>query len=1153
MSTSAPTGAHFWQALAAVMGAAPEHPDTPQPVSPEPAPAPSGLWTWLATQVDPNNYRPARLPGIEVSRLGGREGLQYIIKNPTADTYLQLTVADWTLWRLMDGQHTVRDLVVEHFVRNHQFAYGRVLSLVRALREQRFLADQPVRVYDGVAAELDRRRPGFWGRRLARAFVESQYRLNGLDDYFTRLHGALRWVFWPPVQALLLLLLALAGVGAYVDLYLRGTPLVNLQGSYVAGALVLVLANFLVLIFHEHAHALTTKHFRREVRRGGFMLYYGFPAFFVDTMDIWLEPRGPRIAVTAAGPYANVLVGGACSLLAWAVGGLAGDLLFKVATVAYFGAVVNLNPLLELDGYFILIDWLEMPMLRQRSIEAVRALAANLLGGWLGRAAKTPAPEAPLSLPGSREGRIVLIYGVLTLLYSVYVLWLAVIFWQTRLWTVLSGMWAGASDWTRAALIVLLLAVAVPLGGSLAAWLWRQVESALEWLELRGFFDHNRNIAAIVTGFVVLVVAGTVRAPGANVFGWYFTLAPPALFATAGLACVLTSRQYAGSRFRAVWLALAFSAGLLSLGAMLSRSFVSPVWLLGLTLAPLGWFVAGLLSIAEHDLRRMLRWERLAMLVLLFAAPALALPWTRTALDSWMMFFVLLGAYSAPLGLALLVPTIAGFEGTRFSIPWMTLTLAMIVTSLLPEIALVMAVFPAGGYLLAGAYLLAAALWAAGALCAFVIGRRLQFPHGALPEQPALSDADRLHSGFARLVNALFDGFTRAFGRRFADDVDDMLDILSVTADWDVEIDNGRVNDELDLARMDVIAQGDRYREVLDATIAQMEERAGRGFVARAFAAAYDGLPWPEREALARYVLAGAPWGSELALNFSSGRSDRLLLLRGVPFFAGLNDAQFRTLLAALREVSIAADTVVARQGQPAERIYLVASGEIEAWMRTTGGERLAGELRRGAVFGKQALRHTGGIYSATYRASLGTRLFVLPRADLQPLLHEDAVLDEHMQSRVEELMLLGRMPLFGGLGPQALAELYARMGRRHAAPGEPIIRQGETRSSLFIILTGQVEVLARDAQGVEQITGRLGAGEHFGENALFADTVYGATVRAAPEQAAGVDLLTLDETTFDRLVASSAELASYVEQVASGRKIATSRRLAQPAGAAQR
>jgi CRP-like cAMP-binding protein len=66
-----------------------------------------------------------------------------------------------------------------------------------------------------------------------------------------------------------------------------------------------------------------------------------------------------------------------------------------------------------------------------------------------------------------------------------------------------------------------------------------------------------------------------------------------------------------------------------------------------------------------------------------------------------------------------------------------------------------------------------------------------------------------------------------------------------------------------------------------------------------------------------------------------------------------------------------------------------------------------------------------------------------------------------------------------------------------------------------------------------------LGPGEHFGEYALFADTPYHASVRAVVDGR----LLLLDEAKFDELVATCERMTHYVEQIGSGRLIATRRR----------
>ena len=125
---------------------------------------------------------------------------------------------------------------------------------------------------------------------------------------------------------------------------------------------------------HESAHALTVKHYRRSLRAGGLMLYFGMPAFFVDTSDIWRSPRRARMLVSAAGPMSDLFVGGLAALLVLLRPGdtLLNSIAYKLAFTCYIATLFNANPLLELDGYYILVDWLRLPDLRRRALEFVR-------------------------------------------------------------------------------------------------------------------------------------------------------------------------------------------------------------------------------------------------------------------------------------------------------------------------------------------------------------------------------------------------------------------------------------------------------------------------------------------------------------------------------------------------------------------------------------------------------------------------------------------------------------------------------------------------------------------------------------------------------------------------------------------------------------
>ena len=59
-----------------------------------------------------------------------------------------------------------------------------------------------------------------------------------------------------------------------------------MNDSFGLGIVVLVLASFVVIFWHESGHALTCKAFGRRIRKAGMMFYFGMPAFFVDVSDM---------------------------------------------------------------------------------------------------------------------------------------------------------------------------------------------------------------------------------------------------------------------------------------------------------------------------------------------------------------------------------------------------------------------------------------------------------------------------------------------------------------------------------------------------------------------------------------------------------------------------------------------------------------------------------------------------------------------------------------------------------------------------------------------------------------------------------------------------------------------------------------------------
>jgi putative peptide zinc metalloprotease protein len=131
---------------------------------------------------------------------------------------------------------------------------------------------------------------------------------------------------------------------------------------------VFVVGRLAVAAVHETAHGLTMARFGRRVGRAGLKVVLIFPYAFVDTSEAWFEPRRRRIAVSAAGPASDAVLGGAFSLGCLVLGrGALRDICFQLAFGAWMGAVVNLNPFVQRDGYHILADALGEPALRRRA------------------------------------------------------------------------------------------------------------------------------------------------------------------------------------------------------------------------------------------------------------------------------------------------------------------------------------------------------------------------------------------------------------------------------------------------------------------------------------------------------------------------------------------------------------------------------------------------------------------------------------------------------------------------------------------------------------------------------------------------------------------------------------------------------------------
>lgn len=170
----------------------------------------------------------------------------------------------------------------------------------------------------------------------------------------------------------------------------------------------------LVKVAHEFGHAFTARHAGLRVPTMGVAFILAWPVLYTDTTDAWkLASRRARLAVTGAGMLVELVLAGLATL-AWAFlpDGPARSAAFMVASLTWISTlVVNLNPFMRFDGYYLFSDWLEVPNLQERSFALSR--------WWLRRACLGVTDEAPEELP-RRLARTLIAYGFAVWIYRLF-------------------------------------------------------------------------------------------------------------------------------------------------------------------------------------------------------------------------------------------------------------------------------------------------------------------------------------------------------------------------------------------------------------------------------------------------------------------------------------------------------------------------------------------------------------------------------------------------------------------------------------------------------------------------------------------------------------------------------------------------------------
>jgi putative peptide zinc metalloprotease protein len=255
------------------------------------------------------------------------------------------------LWQLLDGTHNLKDLVLLYFQKFHQFSPHAVAETVAGLVSAGFALGNMSRIDQTL---IKKSFLGQWIKRMV-ALLQWKIMIENVDPFMKRAYSYSRWFFVWPTQIFLIFFNG-AGLMAFYWQSSHIHPFLA-QPAWTPDFFVLIPLALFSIFIHEMGHALTVKSFGRDVLSVGLGWHWISPIFYVDTSDMWLEKRWPRIAVSLAGPYAQLIFVNLVILVGFLI---SSQDLFKViwifSAVSYLIILLNLNPLLKYDGYYILQD-----------------------------------------------------------------------------------------------------------------------------------------------------------------------------------------------------------------------------------------------------------------------------------------------------------------------------------------------------------------------------------------------------------------------------------------------------------------------------------------------------------------------------------------------------------------------------------------------------------------------------------------------------------------------------------------------------------------------------------------------------------------------------------------------------------------------------
>lgn len=381
--------------------------------------------------------RPKIRPHAQIHRHHYRGQRWYVLQDHATGAFHRFQPSAHYVIGLMNGQRTVDDIWQASLakLRDDAPTQDELIQLMAQLHgADILLCDVPpdaIELLDRYSRKQTAKFMQRWSSPLALRFpvLDPDRFLNATVPFVRPIFGRVGTLIW----LVTVVTAAVLAVTHWPEL----TENVSDRVLTPANLALLALIYPAIKLVHELGHAYSTKVWGGEVHDMGIMLLVLMPIPYVDASSASaFRSRRRRVVVGAAGIVVELFLA-SLAMFAW-LNMQPGMLRAAAYNVMLIGGVstllINGNPLLRFDGYYILADLLDIPNLAQRAQRHLRYVADRYLFGV--------EAESPATAPG--EAFWFTAYGIAGAIYRVFLFTAIILFIAGRFFIIgiLLALWA---------------------------------------------------------------------------------------------------------------------------------------------------------------------------------------------------------------------------------------------------------------------------------------------------------------------------------------------------------------------------------------------------------------------------------------------------------------------------------------------------------------------------------------------------------------------------------------------------------------------------------------------------------------------------------------------------------------------------------------